>query len=91
MGTNYYLVGGSTGITDGHIGKQSAGHGFTWDMAPDEVESLCGSNGECSMCSQRIAKGICDEYGRQFTWEEFLSKITPKDIWNYEMIGRCFS
>ena len=89
MSTNYYLV--SFPEYDGHIGKQSAGHGFKWAMCPSAAEAHTKTALKCHTCGSICDKPIRDEYGRALTWKEFLDRISPEDTWSLALVGVQFS
>jgi hypothetical protein len=74
MGTNYYFKNDCC-----HIGKTTCGiigGEFIWDMSPTDfiVKGLESEN------------LVCDEYGREYEYEEFQSKISLLE-WQLTHIG----
>ena len=89
MGTNYYLIGEAE--DDQHIGKQSLGHRFKWATLPILAQEKANSDTTCQWCKSKVEKPIRDEYGEQYTWDEFIREIRRGDDDDLSLVGVMFS
>jgi len=70
MGTNYYIVCNCCNTALKHIGKQSAGWDFLSNISKNDLIDYIKN-----MDKQWH---IQDEYGKDYTLEQFLKKVTDK-------------
>lgn len=80
MGTNYYAIHNACencGRRDViHIGKQSAGWRFTWHACRFDSDGIAIASARQWVAFLRSAGvKIVDEYGREWTVDEFLARI----------------